>query len=101
MFKKDGLADQVMASEIYFATFVAEHNIPFLQADHFTKLCKSMFPDSKIAQQFACSRTKTTDILRRHYHQHLVMKLFKLVALHVLPFYVMVVMTKVTKNTLE
>ena len=65
MFKKDGLADQVMASVIYFATFVAEHNIPFLAADHFTKLCKSMFPDSKIAQKFACSRTKTTAIIKK------------------------------------
>ena len=65
MFIKDGLADQVMASEIYFATFVAEHNIPFLAAEDFTKLCMTMFPDSKIAQQFACSRTKTTATIKK------------------------------------
>ena len=65
MCKKDGLADQVMTSEIYFATFMAEHNVPFLAADHFSKLCKSMFPESKIAQQFACSRTKTTAIIKK------------------------------------
>ena len=47
-FKKDTLADQVIASEIYFATFVAGHNIPSSAADNFTKLCKSMFPDSKL-----------------------------------------------------
>ena len=58
------LADQVTAAEIYFSTFIAEHNLPFLAADHFNKLCKVMFPDSKIAQGFACGRTKTTAIVK-------------------------------------
>ena len=63
-FRKDVLADQVTAAEIFFSTFVAEHNLPFFAADHFTKLCKVMFPDSKIAQGFACCRTKTTAIVK-------------------------------------
>ena len=42
--------DQAMAAEIYFAKFVAEHNLPFLVADHFSRLTKVMFPDSKIAE---------------------------------------------------
>ena len=54
----------VTAAEIYFATFVAEHNLPFMCADHFTKLCKVMFPDSQIAQSFAAGRTKTTAIMK-------------------------------------
>ena len=37
---------------------------PFLSADHFTKLCKKMFPDSKIAEGFASGRTKTTAIVK-------------------------------------
>lgn len=52
-FNKDHLLDQITAAEVYFTLFVAEHNIPFLAADHFTRLCKSMFPDSKIAQGYA------------------------------------------------
>ena len=44
--------------------FVAEHNLPFRTGDHFTKLVKSMFPDSDIARQFQCSRTKTSVITR-------------------------------------
>ena len=63
-FRKDVLADQVTAAEIFFSTFVAEHNLAFLAADHFTKLCKVMFPDSKIAQGFSCCRTKTTAIVK-------------------------------------
>ena len=34
--------------------------MPFSSADHFTKLCRKMFPDSKIAEHYACARTKTT-----------------------------------------
>ena len=62
--QRNTLADQVTAAEIYFTTFLAEHNIPFLAADHFNKLCKVMFPDSKIADNFASARTKTTAIIK-------------------------------------
>ena len=61
---RDTISDKITAAEIYFATFVAEHNLPFLSADHFTKLCKKMFPDSKIAEGFASGRTKTTAIVK-------------------------------------
>jgi len=42
------------------ALFVAEHNPSFRTGDHFSKLAKSMFPDSAIAKQFHCSHTKTS-----------------------------------------
>ena len=35
-------------AEIYLACFVAEHCLSFALVDHFTKLCKCMFLDSKI-----------------------------------------------------
>lgn len=57
--------EDVMRAEVLFSNFVAEHNIPFLVADCFTRLCKAMFPDSKIASKFSCSRTKTTQIVKR------------------------------------
>ena len=38
--------DNVTKTEVSFANFVAEHNLPFLVADHFTELAPKMFPDS-------------------------------------------------------
>ena len=43
---------QVTVAEVYFATFIAEHNLPFSAADHFSKLCKLMFPESEIAKSY-------------------------------------------------
>ena len=34
-FQKDSLSDQVTQAEVYFATFMAEHNLLLLAADHF------------------------------------------------------------------
>jgi hypothetical protein len=59
----DPFEEKVTAAEVRFSYFIAEHNLPFLVADHFTDLCKVLFPDSKIAQSFKCRRTKTTHIL--------------------------------------
>ena len=55
---------QVQKAESLFIQFVAEHNLPFRTSDHFTKLVKIMFPDSNIARQFHCSRTKTSVLAR-------------------------------------
>ena len=58
---ENSFRDKVLKSEIFFARFIAEHNTSFATADHFTGLCKCMFPDSKIAEAFSCARTKTCD----------------------------------------
>jgi len=55
--------DQVSCAELYFARFVTEHNLPFAVSDHFNKLCSVIFPDSKIAAEFACTRTKTAALV--------------------------------------
>ena len=57
------IEEQAVAAEVYFAKFVVEHNIPFLVADHFSRLIKVMFPDSQIAEAYSCARTKTTAII--------------------------------------
>ena len=44
--------------------FVAEHNPPFLIADHFTHLTSAMFPDSKTVKAFSAAKTKTTCIVK-------------------------------------
>ena len=53
------------AAEIMFCYFVAEHNLPAAIADHFCGLVPKMFPDSAIAKQMRCGRTKTTMIVKR------------------------------------
>ena len=55
--------DRVTKAEVMFANFVAEHNLPMLVTDHFTDLQRAMFPDSEIAKDFACRRTKTTHLI--------------------------------------
>ena len=65
--KKESFNEQVTTAELYYTIFVAEHNLAFSTGDHFTKLCKKMFPDSKIAEGFAgfaCGATKTQAIIK-------------------------------------
>ena len=59
---KDAMSDKVVRSELYFARFVPEH-MSFATADHFSKLCKVMFTDSKIAESFLCGQRKTTALV--------------------------------------
>ena len=52
-----------MIKSLYFARFIAEHNISFAAADHFNRLCSVMFPDSKIAKEYACAHTKVAALI--------------------------------------
>ena len=36
-------------AELHFTSFLVEDNLPLAAADHFSKLCGKIFPDSKIA----------------------------------------------------
>ena len=54
----------VVEAEVKFRYMLGEHHLPFLLADHCTKLFQSMFPDSAIAKSFKCGRTKATAILK-------------------------------------
>ena len=55
---------KVLSAEVQIVQFIAEHNLPFCRGHHLTELVKSMFPDSDIARQFQCSRTKTMVLVR-------------------------------------
>ena len=44
--------DSVIAAEVMFSYFVAEHNLPAAIADHFTDLAPRLFPDSEVAMNF-------------------------------------------------
>jgi len=54
----------VIRAETLMVYFLIEHNLPLVTSDHFSDLMKKMFPDSKIARQFSCRRTKCTAIAR-------------------------------------
>ena len=54
----------VIRAETLWTLYVVDNNMPFTSSDGFCDVVKTMFPDSKIAQDFACRRTKTTSIAR-------------------------------------
>lgn len=45
------------------ALAIVKHNAPIQMAETLSPLVKEIFPDSKIAQSFASSRTKTRCII--------------------------------------
>ncbi|XP_056598364.1 uncharacterized protein LOC130417080 [Triplophysa dalaica] len=51
-------------AETLFTTFIVEHNLPLAAADHAGPLFRKMFPDSEIAKQYSCARTKTASIVK-------------------------------------
>ena len=55
---------QVLEAEIKFGYFLGERHLAFRLPDHASKLFPSMFPDSAVAKDFKCSRTKTTAVLK-------------------------------------
>ena len=57
------LHDAITRVEVLHTNFIAQHNLSFLLSDHMSKLYEKIFPNSKIAKRFACSRTKTASIL--------------------------------------
>jgi hypothetical protein len=62
--KKDSETDRnVRKAELKFTGFLAEHNLPLAAADHLGSLIRTCFPDSKIAQSYACARTKASCLL--------------------------------------
>ena len=48
----------VTSAENMMVKFIAMHNLSFKAAHHLSELLPSMFPDSAIAADFACKRTK-------------------------------------------
>ena len=56
-------AERVLSAEVIMCPFVVMHDLPFQAADNLTDLLSSMFPDSKIASDYACKHTKTKSII--------------------------------------
>lgn len=55
--------DKVIKSEVKFTHLLVQQNIPLAFADHLNRAIPQNFPDSKIAQNYSCARTKTSCIL--------------------------------------
>ena len=64
-FENDGPVHQCVNRRGKFEQFVAEHILPVLVADYFTKLAKQLFPDSDIAGKFKSGCMKTTMIVMK------------------------------------
>ena len=65
-----GNSNQQIEAEVRWSMFVAKHNLAFLTSDHANKLFRKMFPDSKLAENFACGRTKITSIVKEALSPH-------------------------------
>jgi len=62
--KTSSLEEAVKKADIHLAAYVAEHNISYNAIDHLPKLIKEICPDSEIAKQIQCGRTKCSTIVK-------------------------------------
>ena len=69
--------EKQIRAEVLHTNFIVQHNISFLTADHMAPLYRAMFPDSNIAKNFRCKRTKTTCILNKALYPRIKTNLFE------------------------
>ena len=66
----------VTRSEVLTTNFLIQHNLPLATSDHLGPLFRAIFPDSEIAKQYGCARTKTMAIINKalgpHCHSYVV-----------------------------
>ena len=55
---------QAARAEAVLCNMVVEHNLPFMLMDHLPGLLSHAFPDSKIAKEVKCARTKSTAVVK-------------------------------------
>nr|XP_025034529.1 uncharacterized protein LOC112543793 [Pelodiscus sinensis] len=70
---------QIAAAELKLCGFIAEHNLPIALLDHLPGLVANVCPDSKIAKDIKCAKTKGTyifsNVISEHDFSNLVSKL--------------------------
>ena len=54
---------EVIHVEVLDKNVLVQHDLSLLTTNHLTPHYEKIFPDLKIAKEFACSKTKTTSIL--------------------------------------
>ena len=55
---------QAARAEAILCNMLVEHNLPFLLMDHLPGVLSHAFPDSKIAKEVKCARTKSTAVVK-------------------------------------
>lgn len=63
--EKKKLTEQVRDDEYSLIMFCVMHNLPFLLMDFLPNLLRVCCPDSKIAKEIKCGRTKATDLTEK------------------------------------
>ena len=58
-----------------WAQFLTKHNVAYLASDHTSKFFKKIYPDSKIAKNFGCARTKATTTVKEGLASHYIKNL--------------------------
>ena len=56
--KKSFDFERIANAEMLFTGYFSEHHIPFSNVEHLFGICKRAFPDSDIAKNVCCKRTK-------------------------------------------
>lgn len=62
--RKDDHVNDVIRAEVMLVDLVTDMNLPIASLDKLNKALPSLFPDSKIAKQLQCGRSKGTAILK-------------------------------------
>lgn len=62
--EKKRLDRLVKEAQLKICVHLAEHNLPFLYVEHGSKFFPHCFPDSNVAKELNCSRTKTTEVIK-------------------------------------
>lgn len=58
------IENKVKTAEIRSAAYAFEHDISFNALDDLSNVIRTSFPDSEIAEEFSCNRTKATEIVK-------------------------------------
>lgn len=56
--------DEVATAELLLSAFMAEHGMPFHQAEHLSELVKKMFPKCEVAQKMSMKKTKASYVMQ-------------------------------------
>ncbi|XP_068232164.1 zinc finger BED domain-containing protein 5-like [Palaemon carinicauda] len=56
--------DKVAKAEMYLTGYMAEHGVPFAQADHLVDVIKKMFPECETARNMKIKKTKASYMLQ-------------------------------------
>lgn len=68
--KSVNIDQKVAMAELKLAGYMAEHRVPFTQADHLSSLLPSMCPDSQISKNMHLTKTKASYVIQHGIAYH-------------------------------